>query len=403
CALLVGELAAALPVTGGYYSWVKSGLGMFWGLQEGWLSLAYSAFDIALYPTLFVTYLARIFPSLGRETYGQPGWLVAVGVIVACTAWNMAGIRSLGRGCTALALAILTPFAAIVLLALASLPRGGLTAAASAFRARPTADSGTFAAGLMLAMWNLTGFDNATTFAAEVRDPGRSYPRAVMCGAIGITVSYIVTVAAAATTGLAPAAWSSGSWVEVGARLGGPTLAWAVALGGAVSAFGMYNALLLAWSRLPVALAEDRWLPRALAHRSQRARAPTWSVLVGGAMSVLCVGLGLRRLVEIDIILYGAALALEFAALVALRVREPELARPFRVPGGTIGSVAMALPPMALLALAAWQARGEPAIAGMSAFGLSTAIAVVGIAWWAALRLFRRTHPAPEGAPPEPP
>jgi len=120
-------------------------------------------------------------------------------------------------------------------------------------------------------------------------------------------------------------------------------------------------------------------------------------------MSVLCVGLGLRRLVEIDIILYGAALALEFAALVALRVREPELARPFRVPGGTIGSVAMALPPMALLALAAWQARGEPAIAGMSAFGLSTAIAVVGIAWWAALRLFRRTHPAPEGAPPEPP
>jgi amino acid transporter len=389
CALLVGELAAALPATGGYYAWVKRGLGPFWGLQEGWLSLAYSVVDIAIYPTLLVTYLTQLFPALGGEAYGRPGWWVGIGVIAACTAWNMAGIRSIGRGSTALAVALLAPFAVMVVLALATLPHGGAAAAASAFHAHGASDSGALVGGLMLAMWNLMGFDNASTFAAEVRDPGKSYPRAILLGAIAITLSYVVTVLAASTTGLPPASWSSGSWVEVGARLGGPTLAAAVMAGGVISAFGMYNALLLAWSRLPVALAEDRWLPAALARRSARTHAPIWSVLLGGVLSALCVGVGLRRLVEIDVLLYGAALVLEFAALVALRMREPELARPFRIPGGLPVVVAVALLPTALLAVAAWKGRDEPAALGMTAVGLSLAVAAVGPVWWAARRFLR--------------
>ena len=45
-ALMVGELAAALPEEGGYYAWVRRALGPFWGYQEAWLSLAASVFDI---------------------------------------------------------------------------------------------------------------------------------------------------------------------------------------------------------------------------------------------------------------------------------------------------------------------------------------------------------------------
>jgi amino acid transporter len=235
----------------------------------------------------------------------------------------------------------------------------------------------------MLAMWNLMGFDNAANFAAEVVEPGRSYPRAMALSVLLIAGSYVATVLAAAVTGLPPAAWSSGSWVEVGQRLGGPVLAAAVTAGGAISAIGMYNALLLSWSRLPVALAEERWLPAALAQRSRRAHAPIAAVVLGGALSGLCLGLGLRRLVEIDVLLYGAALLLEFAALVALRVREPGLARPFRVPGGTAGAVALGAPPALLLALAAWEGRREPGVLGLSAVELGAAVASVGLLWWA--------------------
>src|SRR5580693_4125841 len=45
-ALMVGELAAALPEEGGYYAWVRRALGSFWGYQEAWLSLAASVFDM---------------------------------------------------------------------------------------------------------------------------------------------------------------------------------------------------------------------------------------------------------------------------------------------------------------------------------------------------------------------
>src|ERR1051325_9510487 len=62
--LMVAELASALPEEGGYYVWAGRSMGPFWGFQEAWLSLVGSLFDMALYPTLFVSYLGHLDPSL---------------------------------------------------------------------------------------------------------------------------------------------------------------------------------------------------------------------------------------------------------------------------------------------------------------------------------------------------
>jgi amino acid transporter len=77
-ALMVGELAAALPEEGGYYAWVRRALGPFWGVQEAWLSLSASVFDMAIYPTIFTLYLRRLSPALGE-------WSIAVGVLPSAT------------------------------------------------------------------------------------------------------------------------------------------------------------------------------------------------------------------------------------------------------------------------------------------------------------------------------
>ena len=61
-AFMIGELSSALPYEGGYYAWVRRAMGNFWGFQEAWLSLVASIFDMAIYPTLFVAYLTRMFP-----------------------------------------------------------------------------------------------------------------------------------------------------------------------------------------------------------------------------------------------------------------------------------------------------------------------------------------------------
>jgi amino acid transporter len=53
--LMVMELSTAIPVEGGYYAWVKRGLGSFWGFQEGWLSWLFSLVLTAAFPVLFAS------------------------------------------------------------------------------------------------------------------------------------------------------------------------------------------------------------------------------------------------------------------------------------------------------------------------------------------------------------
>ncbi len=71
----------------------------------------------------------------------------------------------------------------------------------------------------------------------------------------------------------------------------------------------------------------------------------------------MCLGIGFERLVTLDIMIYGLSLILEFLALIFLRIREPGLARPFRVPGGVPGAVLLGVCPLLLLILSV--VRGE--------------------------------------------
>jgi amino acid transporter len=116
-----------------------------------------------------------------------------------------------------------------------------------------------------------------------------------------------------------------------------------------MSAFGMLNALVMSYSRLPLAMAQDGILPGIFARLHPRTRAPWVAILACGAGWALCLGLNFERLITLDVLLSGASLLLEFAALVALRIREPNLPRPFRVPGGMAGAVLAGAFPLLLL------------------------------------------------------
>jgi amino acid transporter len=91
----------------------------------------------------------------------------------------------------------------------------------------------------------------------------------------------------------------------------------------------------------------------------------------------VALGLGLQRLIELYALLYGLSLMLEFAALVILRVREPNLARPFRVPGGLPVALFLGVGPAALLVLAFARERHEHA-GQLGALTLALALAGAG-------------------------
>src|SRR5258708_2074629 len=112
-AFMIGELSSSLPQEGGYYAWVRRGLGNFWGFQEAWLSLAASIFDMAIYPTLFVFYLKQEAPWFG---VGNHGVLAGLFVIAACAALNVAGIRVVGITSLWLFFLLSLPFALVVVM-----------------------------------------------------------------------------------------------------------------------------------------------------------------------------------------------------------------------------------------------------------------------------------------------
>jgi amino acid transporter len=324
---------------------------------------------MAIYPTLFVAYLTRMFPWFQQA---NRGWWVALAVVVACALLNIAGVKVVSLTSLWLFFALSAPFIAIVLLAPFKL--GALVNSVT----KPTTSTVDILGGLLICMWNYMGWDNASTIATEVERPQRTYPRAMVVAVTIVALTYILPFGAMWMTGLKATAWETGSWADIAALVGGPLLRIGVVLGGMISAFGMFNALVMSYSRLPLAMAQDGMLPAVFGKLRKKSRAP-WVAIIALAIGwAMCLGLGFARLVTLDILLYGASLLLEFVALAVLRFREPELKRPFRVPGGKLGAIAIGVPPVLLLAFSVIRSQHE-SILGMSSFAFGMILIAAGV------------------------
>ncbi len=375
-ALMVSELSSALPESGGYYAWVKRALGPFWGFQEAWLSLIASIFDMAIYPTILTLYFVRLAPGLGE--WPMPGLLGGLAIVV-CTALNLRGGRAVGFSSVVFTLAILSPFAILIGNAwfLPGVPEDQTNP--------PPLD---LVGGILVAMWNYMGWDNCSTVAGEVERPERTYPLAMLAAVVLVALIYVVPILAARHLGIARSDWSTGSWASLAAAVGGSWLGVAMILGGMLSALGMLNALIMSYTRIPPVLAQDGYLPLIFARKNSRTGAPTISIVVCAFAWGLALNLGFERLIELDLLLYGLSLVLEFAALLALRIREPGLPRPYRVPGGLLGAALLGVAPTTLVVLAMIR-NGNERIGPLNALTFGLLLVIAGCA----LYLFPRKWP----------
>jgi amino acid transporter len=392
-ALMIGELASAIPAEGGFYIWVRRALGPFWGYQEGWLSLAASIFDMAIYPALFVLYLGKFSPAL---TAGWHGYAWSLAVVGLCCAWNLRGAPAVGEDSLWLFALLLAPFVIFVVLGfwrgLTLHPHVQWGSSASG-----TAAASGLSTAVLVAMWNYMGWDNASTVAQEVENPQRNYPRAMIFATILVAVTYVLPLAAMAVAGISADSFSTGDWADAARTLGGDGLVGvglglAVVAGGAMTGIGMFNALVMSYTRLPMAMAEDGLLPRVVARRNRR-DVPWVSVLLCGVAWALALNLKFERLISIDLILYGSSLLLEFAALVALRRREPDLARPFKA-GNLAVACLLGVGPAALIGYALWVSRSEKLFGTTSALLFATSVGLLGplLYWLTTNPRVRRRH-----------
>jgi len=191
-----------------------------------------------------------------------------------------------------------------------------------------------------------------------------------------------------ARTGIDPNRWTEGGWADIGRIVGGETLGVAIALAGVIGAIGSFGALMMSFTRLPLVMAEDGYLPRIFKGRNARTGAPLAAIAACAILWAASFPLGFEKNLLLDVMLTGLSILLEFWALVALRVREPDLPRPFRVPGGIAGTIAIGVPPLALMIAALARNRTE-LVGSTNELVIGVAIIVAGVALYFLSRFYR--------------
>ncbi len=242
------ELNSMMPVTGGYYQWVKKALGMRFAFYEGWWTWLYTFVDLAIYPVLFVEYASYFLP--GIEAYKIPVCLI---IIWACAGLNILGIVPVGETSLLLGGLVILPFIILFLTAFASphilfsLPHPGLHGV----------HFSSLGLALFTVIWNFCGWDNTMTYAEEVEQPIRYYIRSTIIAFILVFAVYFITVLTCQASGINFSVLNNQGFPAVGLLVGGNWLGALIAAGGMASTLGLFSAILLSVSRIPKVMSDD--------------------------------------------------------------------------------------------------------------------------------------------------
>ncbi len=330
-AFTFGELASRYPQAGGLYVYLREAWGARAAFLYGWQSLL--IMDPGLTAALAVgasQYIVVIWPAAA----GFQTW-VAVGTIWTVALLNMAGLTFGARVFALLTALKLCTLGGIVVVALVAgagswshfVPFSGVRAGAP-----PIGEA--IALGLVGAFFSFGGFWEMSRIAAEVRDPRRTLPRALVLGVLCVTAIYVMTTVAFMYL-VAPAATTSASEFarRAGESLLGPigpsVLATIVVLSVAASAMAM----VMVAPRLYEAMSRDGLFPAAVATRHPQTGAPVRATAVLASLATVFVLLGtFEQIAAFFMCTTLGFVALAAAAVFPVRRRAPEPGA-FRAPG----------------------------------------------------------------------
>ena len=340
--LMVLELNSMMPVTGGYYQWVKKALGLRFAFYEGWWTWLYTFVDLAIYPVLFVEYASYFFP--GIEVYKIPICLI---IIWAGAGLNILGIVPVGEVSLVLVTIIIAPFIILFITAFAShdvlfsMPHLSLNGI----------HFSSLGLALFTVIWNFCGWDNAMTYADEVDRPVRSYIRSTVIAFVLIFTVYFITVLTTQASGIDYHTLNAKGFPAVGLIVGGNWLGMLIAGGGMASTLGLFCAVLLSVSRIPKVMSDDKLLPKKLNAVHSKFKTPYVSIIVCALIVSVMILWTFADLLIIDITLYGAGLFLEFLSLIVLRKKMANAYRPFKIKLNIAGLCVMTIVPFGVYLL----------------------------------------------------
>jgi basic amino acid/polyamine antiporter, APA family len=329
-ALSLAELSAAMPRAGGVFVFLREAFGPGIAFLYGWTILLAEPAGAAAIALVFAEYLGRIVPL---TPFAIRVVAAAVIVLIAGT-----GYRSV-RGAGAIArISTGTKIAAVLAVVVGAFLLGDGNAGALGHGAPPPAAGplwGGMGLGLVTVLWAYTGWHDVSLIAGEVRDPGRTLPRALAVGmAIVILVYVAINLAFLYVLPFDVLQRSPLVASDTMVRVVGPGGAAAVAVMVMISVLGALNGTTLVNPRVFYAMAREGLLFQSLGRAHPRWHTPHVSVAVFALLALVFVWTrSFEQLIEAFVLGVWPFLALAVAAVMVLRRRNPEMVRPYRTPG----------------------------------------------------------------------
>jgi amino acid transporter len=345
-ALVCSELGSALPEDGGLYRWSRRANGEFMGFQTGWWWSLSIFVDSAVYIALTVDYMQNWW---GFDAWVR--WGIAVVLIAIFAYINVRGIHLASSILVVLQVLVFIPFLLLAVLGVANwhhnpfspvlLPGNSLI--------------GGVGVALSVGIWMYSGFESLSTMAGEIQKPQKVIPRALMITLPIVICFYVLsTMGGLAAVGRFQDWGTSGAldFMGVGREVGGQVLRYLFFIAMFAGNFALFLAFLGAGARPSYTLAKDKLAPRFLSRTHKKFGTPYAAIILMAVIDVILVRSGFSTLIVIDVFLLMLAHITIYISAIRLRVKEPDLERPYKVGLGTPAFVAMCVVPIAVAVFA---------------------------------------------------
>ena len=324
----LAELGAAIPHAGGIYTFIARAFGPMAGFLCGWMlftvgtsgSIATLAAALPIYASAFVPLTPAGAKLLGIAAIAFFTVINALGVRHGARAQNLLTVLKVGG--------IVAMVAAVFLLPSPPRAAGGAVPG--------PVGAAAYGAALVAVLWAYEGWHDISFAAGEMRRPQRDFPRGSIGGVLLVLGLYLAANLAYLHV-LTPLEIASSPRVALTAigRVAGPIGGRLLTAAILCSILGAMNAMVLAGPRAYYQMARDGLLFERFGRVHPRWRTPAEAIFLQGiwsAVLVLFIG-GFSQL--FTYVIFGAWIfyGLAVAGVIALRRKEPDLPRPFRVPG----------------------------------------------------------------------
>ena len=355
--LVWAELGAAMPGSGGSYRYLKeiynpNKLGRWIAFLFIWqlifsapLSMATGCIGLARYASYIWPSLSKVFFVLGSDKIGitvTGTTFVAMGTVGLAVLLLYRRITLIGQLAKYLWVGVLLTVAWVIFAGVTNFesarafdfPAGAFTPSLAFFQG--------LGAAMLIAVYDYWGYYNVCFIGGEVKDPGYVIPRAIIYSIFAVAVIYIVMNIS--ILGVIP-------WRELAetAKPGNVELQrhvisnlmqrlygnWAGVLASALimwTAFASVFSLLLGYSRVPYAAALDGNFFKSFARVHTVHRFPKVSLLVMGAITAACCLFRFEDVLKAMVVIrISTQFLAQIAGVIVLRIRRPEMPRPFRM------------------------------------------------------------------------